>query len=294
MNVHTTQHPRDSVRPQTSSARMRTLHGNAAGLDYTLYPSATARNKASCSPTRAVKAARHISGDGEADGAPCILFTNMPTHHFDLKPIVGDLRSYVLSVNVPDWDDALTPWVAPGLYRGDPDFGGRALETLDALAKGLIPHVCEIIRMRCGRVPARWAIAGYSLGGLFSLYAFTQGSIHPPATEPGAPAAFPFCAVASMSGSVWYEGWLGYLRDLAGSNAVDLDGTFAYLSIGSKERHAAQRILHCVQDNTSQTAALLGEMGARTKFEVGPGNHFQFREERLRAGLGALDAWLNR
>ena len=208
-------------------------------------------------------------GTGGAN-APVIYVVDMPEHPFDIDEVAAARTCTIVKVSVREWNDSLTPWRAPGLYRGNADFKGEADITLSELIGEAIP---AIERME-GLSPAKRAICGYSLGGLFSLYAFTHAN--------------EFCACGSLSGSVWYESWVEHLRDLD----FDSTGKFAFLSIGSKEKHAAPKILHHVQDDTEACANILREHGCETEYVVGPGSHMSFMKERFDAGLSALDAFL--
>jgi hypothetical protein len=44
----------------------------------------------------------------------------LPEHPFDVRQAATGLHCSVLSCQIPHWDDSLTPWTAPGLYREDP------------------------------------------------------------------------------------------------------------------------------------------------------------------------------
>ncbi len=202
-------------------------------------------------------------------GAPVVYVVDMAECPFDIDEPARGRTCTIVKVCVHDWDDSLTPWPAPGLYRGDPDFKGEAAVTLAELVDEAIPA----IEQAEGLVPVKRAICGYSLGGLFSLYAFSYADA--------------FSACACLSGSVWYEGWVEHLRGLE----FDGSGRFAFLSIGLKEKHAAPKILHSVQDNMEQCAAILREHGCEAEFVVGPGNHMSFGKERFDAGLTAIDSY---
>ena len=202
--------------------------------------------------------------------APIIYVIDSPEHSFDVAPLAQGRVATLVSVPVDRWNDALTPWPAAGLYRGEADFGGQAAETLAVLVNEVIPAV----ESAGGLVPAARAICGYSLGGLFALYGLTHSDT--------------FAACACLSGSVWYEGWVEHLRELP----LDLTGRFAYLSLGTKERKAARPILKTVQDRMEACAEILRERGCAVDFRLGPGNHMQRVTERFDAGLTALDAFL--
>ena len=202
--------------------------------------------------------------------APVIYIVDAPEHPFELDEVVAGLASTVVRIPIGSWNDSLTPWPAPGLYRGEPDFGGHADRTLAALCDEALPA----IERAEGLAPTRRAICGYSLGGLFALYALAHSNA--------------FDACACLSGSVWYEGWVDHLRGLP----FDGTGKFAFLSIGTKEKRAALAILRTVQASMEACADVLRERGCEVEYAVGPGNHMQFRRERFAAGLSTLDTHL--
>ena len=202
--------------------------------------------------------------------APIIYVIDSPEHPFDLGSITQERWTTIVSVPVRNWNDALTPWPAPGLYREESDFGGHAQETLTELLDDVLPS----IEQRAGLSPTRRAICGYSLGGLFALYSLTHSDS--------------FAACACLSGSVWFEGWVEHLRELS----LDITGHLAYLSIGTKERKAPRPILKTVQDRMEQCASILRERGCSVEYRTGPGNHMQHIPERFGAGLNALDRFL--
>lgn len=203
--------------------------------------------------------------------APVIYVVDSPEHPFDLGGVAAGVTCSIVRVPVANWNDSLTPWPAPGLYRGEPDFGGNAAHTLADLCERVIPAIEREAKL----CPTKRAICGYSLGGLFSLYAFAHREF--------------FDACACLSGSVWYEGWVEHLRGLDFRG----NGRFAYLSIGAKEKRAALAALKRVQDNMAQCADILRERGCTVEYAIGPGNHLSFIPERFAAGLAALDAFLN-
>ncbi len=195
----------------------------------------------------------------------------MAGHPFDAAS-AAPRNSDVLAVRFGDWDGALTPWKAAGLRDGDPEFGGHAGETLRRLVGEIIPEETE----RLGLSPSAYGIAGYSLGGLFSLYALARCG--------------KFSAASSMSGSLWYEGWNEYLRglDFCGS------GKKAFLSLGDREECSKNPVLRSVRACTEETARILESKGCETRVSIGPGTHFQRIPERLKAGLAFLDEVLPR
>mgnify|MGYP000935431324 CR=1 FL=1 len=128
--------------------------------------------------------------------APIIYVIDLPYHPFEVGAAARDCVSTIVKVPVNEWDDSLTPWAAPGLYHGDADFKGEAAVTFEELLDEAVPA----IERAEGLAPAKRAICGYSLGGLFALYAFVHSDR--------------FSACGCLSGSVWYEGWVDHLRSL--------------------------------------------------------------------------------
>lgn len=210
-----------------------------------------------------------ISGNRDTN-VPCIYYMGLPQELDETEKSLEGFLSTVVYVVIEDWDNMLTPWPAKGLYRSDPDFKGNASEFLERLLEELIPG----IETDQGLQPSKRAIAGYSLAGLFSVYAFANADI--------------FHCAASMSGSFWYEGWVDYIESLN----LNKEGCSAFLTLGDKERKAKEKILHSVQDNTELTVKALNSWGVKTQYHLVPGGHFDHIYERVNEGLTALGAMM--
>ena len=203
-------------------------------------------------------------------GAPCVWFVDAPGHSFDLATLASSLSAHVVQAFVDDWDRTLTPWPARAVFRGASDFGGEAELTLAALHTD-----CKKAEAEAGLAPRARAIAGYSLAGLFATWAWVQE-----------PATFDTCA--SLSGSLWFEGWCDWLA--AQLEALDWSDRLAYLTLGSKEKRAARPQMKRVEERAQRTAELLRATGCEVIYELTPGGHFDHQEMRVQAGLRALDA----
>lgn len=214
-----------------------------------------------------VEHAELIAGAG-GECAAIVYAIDLPEHPFDLAAAARGLTANVLRVPVRAWSESLTPWPAPGPHPDDTDFGGKAAITLSELVDEAIPALEERYRL----VPARRAVCGYSLGGLFALYAFARDAR--------------FAGCACLSGSLWYEGWVDYLRKQPFEGAE----RYVYFSLGRRESKAGPRIMRSVQDNMETCAGLCRERGCTVDVVLSPGNHMQHHTERLAAGLSALDA----
>ena len=166
---------------------------------------------------------------------------------------------------VGDWNGDLSPWPAPPVF-GDAAFGGGAARTLDFVERALIPA----LEARCPAAgERRWLLGGYSLAGLFALWA---------ACESGR-----FAGAAGVSPSVWFPGWLDYAA------AHPLRAGWAYLSLGDREERARNPVMARVGDAVRATHGLWSDR-VDCALEWNPGNHF--REPELRTAKGF--AWLLR
>lgn len=202
-------------------------------------------------------------------GVPLVYVVDAPEHPLDLGGVAAGRASSVVRVPVGEWGARLTPWPAPGLRSGDPDFAGGAGETLAALLAAMGEFESD-----AGLAPVRRAICGYSLAGLFSLYTFASCDA--------------FDACASVSGSVWYPGWVDHMREAT----FDGFGRFAFLSVGKKERRAGPGIFRHVEDDLAACADALRERGCEVETSLGPGSHMQHQRERMDLALTRLDAFL--
>ncbi len=169
----------------------------------------------------------------------------------------------LLAFPAEDWDRDLTPWRAPGLRGKDPEFGGEAAAFLEALLRAVAEAEAALPEK-----PETKLLMGYSLGGLFALWAGTRTD------------AFPL--LASVSGSLWFDGWCGYLAEhpcRAGK---------VYLSLGEKEPKARNPRMARVGECTEKTAELLRAAGTEAAMEWNPGGHFNEPEARMAKAARAL------
>ena len=161
-----------------------------------------------------------------------------------------------------DWDAELTPWPAPGVFKGQA-FSGQADSWLQTLTGQVLPAILA-------KLPGepRWTgLAGYSLAGLFAVYALYRTDA--------------FARVASASGSLWYPGFAEY----AAGNAPARLPERAYFSVGDRESRAKNAQMRTVEDATRRMAARLEGMGIPTRFELNPGGHFNDPVGRMAKGI---------
>lgn len=162
-----------------------------------------------------------------------------------------------------NWNRELSPWECDGTVRDAEPFGGQAADFLDELLNRIIPEVESSLPY-----PPAWrGIAGYSLAGLFSLWALWQTDA--------------FDRAASASGSLWFPGFIDYAQ----KNTMAATPVAVYLSLGKKETKTPNRMMRHVLDDTHAMEKLLSNRGILTTFELNPGNHFAQTDLRMARGI---------
>ena len=92
----------------------------------------------------------------------------------------------LVTVSGLNWEAELSPWAAGNLFKYSEMFTGGADAYLQFLTQQVIPQV------EAGLNGILWrGLAGYSLAGLFTVYALYKTDL--------------FSRAASMSGSLWYS-----------------------------------------------------------------------------------------
>lgn len=160
------------------------------------------------------------------------------------------------TVELADWMIDLMPWPDANISR-EPEAGMHAQETLQYVLVSLVPALQE----RFGPLPV--ILGGYSLGGLFALWASAQSDS--------------FRAVAAASPSVWIRDWLPFAR----KHAPLADQV--YLSLGDREEQVKNQAIARVGDCLRAQYALLQEqLGAQNcTLARELGGHFNDNEGRL-------------
>lgn len=85
----------------------------------------------------------------------------------DNSPIQVPEGVSLVNVGVDLWEKNFSPWCAPRVFAKGPNFGDGAQKTLDTL----INHVIPWTESDLTEPPAYRVLVGYSLAGLFSLWA---------------------------------------------------------------------------------------------------------------------------
>lgn len=158
-----------------------------------------------------------------------------------------------------DWNADLSPWPERAVFRGQEGFSGGADAYLEGLIARVLPEAEAEIVVR------RRLIAGYSMAGLFSIYAATRSAL--------------FSGAVSASGSMWFGGFIDYLQD---ARHVP---EYAYFSVGDSERLGRNRAFRSIEENTRAAERICRGKGAQTIFELNSGGHFSDPVGRLAKGI---------
>ena len=188
------------------------------------------------------------------------------------KDEIDDIYNQIISLNekaiyalieVPSWNEYLSPWYAGAVFKGGEDFKGEG----DKYLKLLIDTIIPTIRSQYNLQDTKIIIGGYSLAGLFALYSIYKTDI--------------FDGCISASGSLWFEDFKEYIEkhDLLNENCL------IYLSLGDKEANSKNNILKEVQNITEYIYHIYLDSGYRCTFELNEGNHFKDPGLRLIKGI---------
>lgn len=169
----------------------------------------------------------------------------------------------LVAISDLDWNHDMAPWDSPPAFKNADPCTGGADDYLRLLTREIIPAA----EKELGSVPRWRGIAGYSLAGLFALYAIYQTDL--------------FSRVSSMSGSLWFPGMKEYIFSHEPKHPPDC----IYFSLGDKESKTKNPILRTVQENTEEICTYYQCRGIDTVFQLNPGNHFVQSVERTAAGL---------
>ena len=165
-----------------------------------------------------------------------------------------------------DWNHDMSPWYMPSIYSKEKSFSGGADEYLRLLIDEILPKAKEMIDGE----PEFTGITGYSLAGLFAVYAMYKTDV--------------FDRVASMSGSLWFYDFMEYCKRNDCRKLPDK----IYFSLGDKEANTRNPILKTVEDNTRELSGYFKNLGSEVIFELNKGNHFIDTVFRSAKGIKAI------
>ena len=170
----------------------------------------------------------------------------------EVEAIAQSGRNFLFAaIPVKSWNDELSPWEAPAVWGKD-SFGGKAADTLRVLTGQVIPALKQQFALPEN---VRIILGGYSLAGLFALWASTQTAL--------------FSGVAAASPSVWFPGWMEFEQQ------HPIQAQRVYLSLGDKEEHTKNTVMATVGDNIRTLHSRLAERGTDCTLEWNSGGHFK-------------------
>lgn len=159
----------------------------------------------------------------------------------EIRRLTG-MEFRLIAVKVDRWNDDLSPWKAPAVF-GNEEFGGNAEKTLETVL-GL-----------CEDRSKTYYIGGYSLAGLFELWAVYQTNV--------------FSGAAAASPSVWFPGFLDYMKER------EIQCENVYLSLGDREEKTRNPVMASVGMCIRGGYEWLKERGVNCVLEWEKGNHFK-------------------
>lgn len=199
-------------------------------------------------------------------GAPIIYlntYSDEGQQVFDIAQAAGCPSFTLVAISDLDWNHDMAPWDSPAAFKKGEPFTGGAGDYLRLLVEEIIPRA----EKELAGPPAWRGIAGYSLAGLFALYAIYQTDV--------------FSRVGCISGSLWFPGFKEYIFSHEPKRRPDC----IYFSLGEKEAKTRNPVLKTVQENTEEIQTFYQNKGVDTVFQLNPGNHFVQRIERTAAGI---------
>ena len=180
-----------------------------------------------------------------------------------LEEVVQKYPVNIVAISGMKWNDDLTPWKAPALNPKEEDFKGKAKNFLSSLLSDLFINTEQSLRLNH---PKRHLI-GISLSGLFTLWASTETN--------------KFNSVASISGSLWYDGFVEWFKE------QELHADRYFLSLGNKEVKSKNERLASVESCTEATLQIIRDKNKEITFITDEGNHFEFFRERIEKAISS-------
>lgn len=152
-----------------------------------------------------------------------------------------------------DWNNDLTPWAAEGVFKKAKPFGGKAALFLNNLTHEIILDA----EKQLGIEKAERTILSVSLSGLFAIWSMFETDA--------------FTNIISISGSLWYDGFLKWMEKQTPSPLVNK----VCMLLGEKEKNAKDKRMATIKEKSLAAANVLKEKNdASITFELVEGNHF--------------------
>ena len=167
-----------------------------------------------------------------------------------------------------NWNDDLTPWPAVGVFKKAKPFGGKAAAFLNKLTHEIIPEA----ERDMGIEDAERTLLGVSLSGLFAVWAAFNADA--------------FTNVISISGSLWYDGFIDWMKEQTPS----LQLKKICMLLGEKEKNAKEKRMATVEERSLAAADILKTKSQATvTFELVEGTHFSPILPRMERAMMTLE-----
>ena len=163
--------------------------------------------------------------------------------------------------DVTDWNAQFSPWSGPPVFGKDA-FSGKGNDTLRFLEDEFLPEIKS-------KFPkSEVFLTGYSLAGLFSLWALYETD--------------KFNGAVCCSSSLWFDKWDEY----ASLHRIKSPSTI-YMSLGDREEKTKNKVMSKVGDRTRRQAEILKYDPNVEKlfFEWNEGGHFDEPLKRVAKGI---------
>ena len=171
---------------------------------------------------------------------------------YEVATIEQSSRNFLFAaIPVESWNDALSPWEAPAVW-GKQGFSGKAGDALRFLTEQVMPTLKQQFELSEN---VKIILGGYSLAGLFALWASTQTNL--------------FYGVAAASPSVWFPGWMEFEQQ------HPTQTQHIYLSLGDKEERTKNAVMAVVGNNIRTLHSRLAERSTDCTLEWNSGGHFK-------------------
>lgn len=204
-----------------------------------------------------------------ADKNSPVIYLN--TVSSESEAVLGELKridcpdfSLVVISNL-EWNHDMAPWDIPPISHGDTPCTGGADTYMDLLVNEIIPQAEKSLNGVSWR-----GIAGYSLAGLFAVYAMYRTDA--------------FSHIASMSGSFWFPDF----KEYAMSHEPLKYPEHLYFSLGDKEYKTRNPYLKAVQANIEELVDFYRKQQIDIAFRLNAGSHFTEPVRRSAMGIGWL------
>ena len=166
--------------------------------------------------------------------------------------------------DVTDWNAQFSPWTAPPVFGKDA-FSGKGNDTLRFLENGFLPEIKSKFQ------GSETFLTGYSLAGLFSLWALYESD--------------KFNGAVCCSSSLRFDKWDEYVSThrIKASSKI-------YMSLGDREEKTKNKTMAKVGDRTRSQAEILKDDPYIEKlfFEWNEGGHFDEPLKRVAKGIARI------